>query len=171
MLDQIAATWRALPYAGPAMLLGLLLAVVSLRLGGRRSRRDLAATAVLVWWAVVTAVTATTPVGGRWRTGAPVGRCVLDLWQPLSPLRWWETSSDALNVWFFVPAGLAAVLLDRGRRRWAIGLVLATPLLCEAAQLLIPAAGRVCIAEDVANNWVGAALGMATGCLIGRQRG
>lgn len=165
MLDQIVATWHALPYAGPAIITGLAAALASWRIGRRRSRTDRLGLAVLVFWGIVTAVTASTPFTGAWNWDATIQPCRFTPWMPLSPTRWAETSSDALNIWYFVPAAFAATLLDGPRRAWAAAAVLATPLICETVQHFLPAAGRVCIAEDVANNWAGTAVGLALGLI------
>ena len=173
MIDQIMATWRALPYAAPAILIGFIVAFFFWRRGRKHQRGfwDRLGVFVLCWWGIVTAVTATTPFSG-WNWGAEITACNWASWLPLPPTQWLETSSDALNIWFFVPAGIAAMLLaTRKRRLAAAAIVMLVPAMCETAQHFFPAAGRVCIAEDIANNLVGAVVGFLVGIAINSIRG
>ncbi|MGL5405477.1 MAG: VanZ family protein [Propionibacteriaceae bacterium] len=172
MIDQIMATWRALPYAAPAILGGFVVAVFFWRRGRKYQRGfwDRLGIFILCWWGIVTAVTATTPFKG-WDWNADVVACSWSPWLPLPPSQWLETSSDALNIWFFVPAGMAAMfLVTKKRRLSAAFLVMLVPVICETAQHFFPAAGRVCIAEDIANNLVGVAIGFLIGIVLNQIR-
>lgn len=166
MLDRIIATWQAYPLAGPGLLIGLALGAWL----WRRSRGDLLdrlGVAVLALWVVFSLATAFSPPGGVLDTGAAMRGCSVNEWVPLSPTRWFESSSYAISIWYCVPGGLAAALVQPGRRRRvALAIAAAVPIVCELGQLLLPMIRRVCASVDLVNNWTGIAVGAAIGLAV-----
>ena len=114
------------------------------------------ATALFACWFALMAILVVDPHGGTVRHG-----CTLTTWIPLAPSRWFEQSSDSLNIWVFVIFGL---LFPWTYRRWQLlGAVIAFPLAIEIVQRFL---SRDCSSFDVVNNWTGIALGLAVSLLI-----
>lgn len=75
------------------------------------------------------------------------------------------------NILLFVPLGMAVGLAPRSWRKAVIfAAAVATPLLIEVTQLLLPVLARGCESADVFDNLVGLALGMTSAAVVGRFR-
>jgi hypothetical protein len=71
-------------------------------------------------------------------------------------------TETGLNVWLFVPLGLACGLLPRGAQvAVAAAFSAGVPFAIEATQSALPSLGRICSGGDVAANLVGLAAGLA----------
>lgn len=151
MVDQVLATLRALPYLLPGVIIALLV-VFALR------RWAHAGWALAAWaaWAVLLVVLAIDPAGGAARHA-----CDLSRWIPLSPGRWWDASSDALNVWVFVLLGALGAWTRAPRLMTLLGALL--PVAFEFAQTFLP---RDCTSYDLVNNLAGLFVGLCLGAGI-----
>jgi VanZ family protein len=72
----------------------------------------------------------------------------------------------SLNVILFVPLGLAIGLLSRSpARTWLLIAAVASPVVIEATQSLMPMLGRGCQSQDVVDNLLGLGIGLGLGVL------
>jgi len=93
--------------------------------------------------------------------------CTFDSWAPPELHSFLVLDQRAANVLLLVPFALLCAL-PRDRRLAAVGLGLATalPFLVEGLQYAVPALGRVCHAEDLVDNLLGVAGGVAVGLAL-----
>ena len=164
MIEQLQLILKALPWTGPAVLGGFVLALVTaLLFPTRRSRADRLGFAVLTWCLVVAAVVTLSPVKNDY-FGVPTTGCDWSIWKPLAREYWFSSGSRPPNVWLFFPAGVGVMLLD-GVWRKIVGITFLIALSpgIETLQDLYPELKRSCSSQDVADNWTGRARGLARG--------
>lgn len=167
MIEQLQLILKALPWTGPAVLGGFVLALVTaLLFPTRRSRADRLGFALLTWCLVVAAVVTLSPVKNDY-FGVPTTGCDWSVWKPLARDYWFSSGSRPPNVWLFFPAGVGVMLLD-GVWRKIVGIAFLVALSpgIETLQDLYPELKRSCSSQDVADNWTGLALGLAIGAVL-----
>lgn len=171
----------ATPWAAPLVLLAaLVLAGVAGPLARRHGLPTWVVYAAGLSWATFVAVTAT-PSELPWvRTDRGLGDGAV--WSLGTDTVSWpdltRVNEPSLNVWLAVPLGATALLLALALRRWwPLLLAVATPLVAESLQMLVPQLGRVgFLLADVALNLAGVGLGVLAGLvlspllLVGRGR-
>lgn len=167
MLEQLRLILKALPWTGPAVLAGALLALVTMMLfPRRRSRSDRVGLALVVWCLVVAAVVTLSPVRNDY-FGVPTTGCDWSIWRPLAREYWFSAGSRPPNVWLFLPAGLGVMLLDGFWRKFlGFAFLIALPPGIETLQSLYPELKRSCSSQDVADNWTGLAIGLTIGAVL-----
>jgi len=122
------------------------------------------ATALVASMGLVVAATLT-PLRHALESGAVgSGRCDLTRLRlpSLEELMSFEANDIGLNVLLFVPLGVTIGLAPRSRQKIVLVVVaVATPVVVEATQLLVPALARGCESADVIDNLLGLGLGLA----------
>ena len=116
------------------------------------------------------AILATTlqPDVGMPDPGTGPGICVLVRAWPASLPELTTISEASLNVFLFVPLGVALGLLARSRvKTCAVIAAFVLPFAIEAVQYVLPALGRYCDSADVADNVTGLAIGLVVGTIAG----
>ena len=167
MLEQFRLILKALPWTGPAIVVGAFLALVSFFLfARRRSHADRVGFALVVWCLVVAAVVTLSPVKNDY-FGIPAAGCDWSIWRPLARDYWFSSGSRPPNVWLFFPAGVGVMLLDGFWRKFpGIAFLLALPPGIETIQDLYPELKRSCSSQDVVDNWTGLAIGLLIGAAL-----
>lgn len=167
MLEQLQLILKALPWTGPAVLGGFVLALLTtLLFPTRRSRADRLGFALLTWCLVVAAVVTLSPVKNDY-FGVPTTGCDWSVWRPLAREYWFSAGSRPPNVWLFLPAGVGVMLLD-GVWRKILGVMVLFALSpgIETLQDLYPELKRSCSSQDVVDNWTGLVLGLTLGLVL-----
>lgn len=161
MLEQLQLILKALPWTGPAVLGGFVLALLTtLLFPTRRSRADRLGFALLTWCLVVAAVVTLSPVKNDY-FGVPAAGCDWSVWRPLAREYWFSAGSRPPNVWLFLPAGVGVMLLDGvWRKILGVMVLFALPPGIETLQDLYPELKRSCSSQDVVDNWTGLVLGL-----------
>ena len=116
---------------------------------------------------LVIAVTLT-PGGEAIAGGAPqhMVTCDVSRLAPLPPAALGRLTDESLNVYLFIPLGIALAFVPASRWSLLFGSVaLALPIAIEMLQAAVPSLGRVCQSGDVIDNWSGLALGLAVGLI------
>jgi hypothetical protein len=157
------------PWLLPGLLLSAVVGLVAARwIGGRLRVNPAVAFTMIVGIGLVVSATLT-PLRGAIEHGATgQGACDLSRVWPIPPTAWFELSDPAMNVWMFVPLGLAIGLVPRSHTK--VGLIVAAialPFLIESIQLAVPVLARGCEAADVVDNLTGLVLGLAAGAALG----
>ena len=167
MLEQLQLILKALPWTGPAVLGGFVLALLTtLLFPTRRSRADRLGFALLTWCLVVAAVVTLSPVKNDY-FGVPAAGCDWSVWRPLAREYWFSAGSRPPNVWLFLPAGVGVMLLDGvWRKILGVMVLFALPPGIETLQDLYPELKRSCSSQDVVDNWTGLVLGLALGLVL-----
>ena len=167
MLEQLQLILKALPWTGPAVLGGFVLALLTtLLFPTRRSRADRLGFALLTWCLVVAAVVTLSPVKNDY-FGVPTTGCDWSVWRPLAREYWFSSGSRPPNVWLFLPAGVGVMLLDGvWRKILGVMVLFALPPGIETLQDLYPELKRSCSSQDVVDNWTGLVLGLALGLVL-----
>ena len=162
---RVPRLFEIIPWFVPGLVLSVILAIVFGPTLGRWLRTSRVVAFVLIVGAGAVVSATLTPIPGPVE---PFGSCDFGRvgLAPFSVLiRLNETS---LNVLLFAPLGLAVGLLPHSRRGLGIAaLAVASPLLIEATQSLMPMLGRGCQSEDVVDNLLGLAIGWAVGAALG----
>ena len=97
MLEQLQLILKALPWTGPAVLGGFVLALLTtLLFPTRRSRADRLGFALLTWCLVVAAVVTLSPVKNDY-FGVPAAGCDWSVWRPLAREYWFSAGSRPPN--------------------------------------------------------------------------
>lgn len=160
-MDLLAVFFRATPWALPLTgLSGVLIAFLARRLGAWLGVPRLLAWFFLTSCTGFLAVTIT-PSRDASFLGSP-GHYFSMSWQLLGPSRLFSLNSDALNVWLYVPVGIFGGLCYlSGKRGSPLATLVLLPLISEMVQFVVPELGRSAfLMSDVANNWVGGAVGV-----------
>ena len=167
MLEQLQLILKALPWTGPAVLGGFVLALLTtLLFPTRRSRADRLGFALLTWCLVVAAVVTLSPVKNDY-FGVPTAGCDWSVWRPLAREYWFSAGSRPPNVWLFLPAGVGVMLLDGvWRKILGVMVLFALPPGIETLQDLYPELKRSCSSQDVVDNWTGLVLGLTLGLVL-----
>lgn len=167
MLEQLQLILKALPWTGPAVLGGFVLALLTtLLFPTRRSRADRLGFALLTWCLVVAAVVTLSPVKNDY-FGVPTTGCDWSVWRPLAREYWFSAGSRPPNVWLFLPAGVGVMLLDGvWRKILGVMVLFALPPGIETLQDLYPELKRSCSSQDVVDNWTGLVLGLTLGVVL-----
>ena len=167
MLEQLQLILKALPWTGPAVLGGFVLALLTtLLFPTRRSRADRLGFALLTWCLVVAAVVTLSPVKNDY-FGVPAAGCDWSVWRPLAREYWFSAGSRPPNVWLFLPAGVGVMLLDGvWRKILGVMVLFALPPGIETLQDLYPELKRSCSSQDVVDNWTGLVLGLTLGLVL-----
>lgn len=167
MLEQLQLILKALPWTGPAVLGGFVLALLTtLLFPTRRSRADRLGFALLTWCLVVAAVVTLSPVKNDY-FGVPTTGCDWSVWRPLARQYWFSSGSRPPNVWLFLPAGVGVMLLDGvWRKILGVMVLFALPPGIETLQDLYPELKRSCSSQDVVDNWTGLVLGLTLGLVL-----
>ena len=167
MLEQLQLILKALPWTGPAVLGGFVLALLTtLLFPTRRSRADRLGFALLTWCLVVAAVVTLSPVKNDY-FGVPTTGCDWSVWRPLAREYWFSAGSRPPNVWLFLPAGVGVMLLDGvWRKILGVMVLFALPPGIETLQDLYPELKRSCSSQDVVDNWTGLVLGLTLGLVL-----
>ena len=157
--------FNVLPWLVPGIALSALLGV----LVGRRVGRVFGTTPAVGWalvlgFGLVVSATLTPLRAGLDFETTGIGTCDLSR-MGLAPLRELLRIGDtSLNVLLFIPLGLAIGLVPRSRRMVALAVVaVVSPVVIEAAQLVLPILGRGCQSADVFDNLTGLVLGWLIG--------
>ena len=149
------ADYALSPYWPAAAAVALVLATGLWVVRGRTARGLIVGFRILAWGAVAAATLTPIP-----RTSPP---CVLSL----SGSGWWAVGSWSverlLNIMLFVPVGLTIPTYHR--RGLALVVAALAPFAIEAAQALVPRAGRFCDVNDIAANLLGLAAGVVLGAV------
>lgn len=159
----IDAVIRAMPWFGPALLLGGLVVTVAAALAARRAGRHVLQDVPLALAIVLVGAATLTPSGSDVRNRSCGG---VDVARLLAP---WAHPELLLNVLLFLPLGAAAAAV--AGRRWLVPLALAVSPVVEAVQWVLPLLGRSCQGDDLVANTVGVLTGAATAygvVLLGR---
>lgn len=99
---------------------------------------------------------------------ATAGYCDLSRWRP-APLAWLSVNDTSLNVYLFIPLGVAIGLLPRTRRKLALAVIaLALSPSVEMVQSIVTVLGRACQSGDVVDNETGLLIGLLIGTVVGR---
>lgn len=99
---------------------------------------------------------------------ATAGYCDLSRWRP-APLAWLSVNNTSLNVYLFIPLGVAIGLLPRTRRKLALVVIaLALSPDVEMIQSVVAVLGRACQSGDVVDNETGLLIGLLIGTVAGR---
>ena len=148
MLEQLQLILKALPWTGPAVLGGFVLALLTtLLFPTRRSRADRLGFALLTWCLVVAAVVTLSPVKNDY-FGVPTTGCDWSVWRPLAREYWFSSGSRPPNVWLFLPAGVGVMLLDGvWRKILGVMVLFALPPGIETLQDLYPELKRSCSSQ------------------------
>lgn len=167
MLEQLRLILKALPWTGPAIVGGALLAIVSFFLfARRRTHADRFGFALVVWCLVVAGVVTLSPVKNDY-FGVPANGCDWSIWRPLAREYWFSAGSRPPNVWLFLPAGVGVMLLDRiWRKLLGVMFLFALPPAIETIQDLYPELKRSCSSQDVVDNWTGLVIGLVVGAVL-----
>lgn len=89
----------------------------------------------------------------------------------LDELSHFDATDVGLNLMLFVPLGLAIGLGPRSRQKFVLLVAaVATPVVIEVTQLLLPALACGCESADVVDNLLGLALGLTTASVVRRYR-
>lgn len=156
---------RGQPWAGPGVIVSLVVAVIAAVCWRRHRALPLGTTvsaALLVFWIGAYLSVTLTP-GPDIEFGQSRSACVLVLEGPAGLL---HVSDRVLNVLLSVPAGVMTVL-SRGRLRlWWVVFAVVTPVIAELVQYLQPWLERVCDLTDVQDAWEGFVLGAALGVTV-----
>jgi len=92
--------------------------------------------------------------------------CDVSRLAPLPPAALGRLTDESLNVYLFIPLGIALAFFPASRWGLLFGSVaLALPIAIEMLQAAVPSLGRVCQSGDVIDNWSGLALGLAVGLI------
>ena len=98
MLEQLQLILKALPWTGPAVLGGFVLALLTtLLFPTRRSRADRLGFALLTWCLVVAAVVTLSPAKNDY-FGVPTTGCDWSVWRPLARIYWFSSGSRPPNA-------------------------------------------------------------------------
>jgi glycopeptide antibiotics resistance protein len=154
-----------IPWFVPGLALSVVLALVFGSMVGRWLRAPFVVAFVLILSAGAVVSATLTPIPGPTE---PFGSCDLGRvgLAPLSTLV--RLNEVSLNVLLFVPLGVAVALLPRSRRGLAVtALALASPVLIEAMQAVVPVLGRGCQSSDVIDNVTGLLVGWTGAVLLG----
>ena len=153
----------------PWLLPGIALSAVLGLLVGRRVGRVFRATPAFGWalilgFGLVVSATLTPLRAGFDFDTTGIGTCDLSR-MGLAPLRELLRIGDtSLNVLLFMPLGFAIGLVPRSGRMFALAAVaVVSPVVIEAAQLVLPILGRSCQSADVIDNVTGLVLGWVIG--------
>lgn len=167
MLEQFRMILKALPWTGPAVVGGALLALVSFFLfARRRSHADRLGFALVVWCLVVAAVVTLSPVKNDY-FGVRMAGCDWSIWRPLAREYWFSSGSRPPNVWLLFPAGIGVMLLDGfWRKFFTIAFLFALPPGVETIQDYYPELKRSCSSQDVVDNWTGLVIGLLVGAVL-----
>lgn len=167
MLEQFRLILKALPWTGPAVVVGALLALGSCFLfARRRSHADRIGFALLVWCLIVAAVVTLSPVQNDY-FGVRMAGCDWSIWRPLARQYWFSSGSRPPNVWLLFPAGVGALLLDGFWRKFlTVAFLFALPPGIETIQDFYPELKRSCSSQDVADNWTGLVIGLLIGLVL-----
>lgn len=165
-MEFISIALRALPWAGPGVLLTLALATGWALWRGRTQGFGLATQeALLIAW-IGCYVSITLTPGALIVFDQSRSACGLSLARPLGLGAFHNIGDRALNLLICLPAGFLAVTTPRHRTGWIIAVV-ATPIAAEIIQYLAPFLGRACQLADLQDNWEGALVGaLLAGLLV-----
>jgi len=96
------------------------------------------------------------------------GYCDLSRWRP-APLALVSVNNTSLNIYLFIPLGMAVGLLPRTRRKLALVVIaLALSPSIEMIQSVVTILDRACQSGDVADNETGLLIGLLIGTVAGR---
>ena len=158
-----------LPLFWPAMILALALAALAAVPVARLLQAPVwVALLLLGSLGVIVAITLTPATPAYFDAGTPIG-CLHDGFVPPALDDLLQLNQTSLNVFLFVPLGLACALLPRW---WQVTLgwlfAVALPFVIEMAQYEVPRLGRVCSTADMAANLTGLFAGVIGGLLLAR---
>ncbi len=161
-----AVDLREYPGAVPGALIAVVLALAVAR-WQNDDRRVQSGVAALLLLAAGLVLSVTLTPSGEALAGAATHRlvtCDVSRFTPLTPAALSRLTDESLNVYLFIPLGIAVAFLPASRWRLLCGLAaILLPIVIETIQAVIPALGRVCQSGDVVDNWTGLALGLAMG--------
>ncbi|MBP0452746.1 MULTISPECIES: VanZ family protein [unclassified Kitasatospora] len=168
---MITAVLGTMPMFWPGLLCSLVPAALLNRPVGRLLRAHWAVAFVLLLalGGVVTLSLLPDTQGPFWEYSRfAVRHCTLTGARLRPPGEWMTSRQADLNILVFLPIGLAAALAGTKPRVVAVlAVAVALPFVVELAQYAVPAIGRACDMQDVADNLLGLALGAALGLLAG----
>ncbi len=153
----------------PWLIPGLVLSTIVAFLAGRRVGRVFGTSPAVGWglivgFGLIVAATLTPLRAGLDLDNTGIGTCDFSRIGIAPPRELFRIGDTSLNVLLFIPLGLALGLVPGSIRRNILVIVaVLSPLVIEAAQLLLPILGRGCQSADVFDNLSGLVLG----CLIG----
>jgi glycopeptide antibiotics resistance protein len=161
-LDQLL---RDMPFLVPALgVVAGVAAILARRVGAGLGVGRRAAFLLMASIGLVLAVTLT-PATNNY---ALAGHCDLTALAPLTPGQLLRVTDRSLNVWLFVPLGIAFGGLPGSRSKAAlIGLAAVLPFGIEAIQYAATDLGRECEGRDVVDNLVGLGMGLLATAIIG----
>jgi hypothetical protein len=154
-----------IPWFVPALLISAILAMLVGPTVARWLRVPLPVAVLLVASAGAVVSATLTPIPGP---AESLGSCDF---RRVGPAPLWALARPneiSLNVLLFVPLGIAVGMLPRTRRGLSVlALAVASPLLVEATQALVPVLGRGCQSADVVDNLTGLILAWMAVLLVG----
>jgi glycopeptide antibiotics resistance protein len=154
-----------IPWFVPGVVISVILAIVLSPALGRWLRAPIVVAFLLIVGAGAVVSATLTPLPGPTEPFASCDFSRVGL-APLSVLT--RINETSLNVLLFVPLGVAVGLLPHTRRGLGVtALALASPLLIEATQSLVPVLGRGCQSADVVDNLTGLVIGWTVAVLLG----
>jgi hypothetical protein len=159
---------NSIPWLLPGALVAFVLAVLlSARVAGLLGT-DWRVSILLVAAAGLVVVATLTPTSLMLDYGyRGSGVCDLSRYDPPRLDEWLALDDPALNVVLFVPLGAAIACLPRTRRTLVvIAAAVASPFVIELIQLAVEPLGRGCQSEDVVDNLLGLAIGLAGGTVV-----
>ena len=158
-----------LPWLMPGIAIALLVSIVASGATGRAlGVRRIVAWVLLISLGVILSATLT-PLRGAFDGGTGSSTCDFSRLGLPSIEEVLRGEDVGLNIFIFIPFGLAIGIVPRSRRKSAIVVVaIALPFAIEAIQLLVPALDRGCESADVVDNLTGLVIGLAAGTIIGR---
>lgn len=157
--------FNVLPWLIPGLVLSAILGI----LAGRRVGRVFGTTpavgwALIVGFGLVISATLTPLRAGLDFDATGIGTCDLSRFGVVPPRELLRIGDPSLNVLLFMPLGFALGLVPRSRRSVALAVVaVASPLVIEIVQLVLPILGRGCQSADVFDNLTGLVLGWLIG--------
>ena len=161
-----AVDLREYPGAVPGALIALVLALAVARWENDDGRIDGRVAALLLLSAGLVLSVTLTPSGEALAGDAAqrLVTCDVNRFTPLAPPALFRLTDESLNVFLFIPLGVALAFLPAPRWSLLCGLAaILLPIAIETIQAVVPALGRVCQSGDVVDNWTGLALGLAIG--------
>lgn len=158
-----------IPWLLPGLIVSLVVGLLTARWVGRRLAVH-PAIAVLMALGLGLVLAATlTPLRDALEDGAVgPGVCEMSRWAPIPPWRWLRLSDATLNIFMFMPLGVAIGIVPSSRLK--VGLIvgaLALPFAIELIQLSVPILARGCEMADVVDNLTGLVFGLLVGSLLG----
>lgn len=157
-----------LPWFLPGLAISAMVAVAVSDRVARRIHGTRAHAVLLVVSAGAVLAATLPPVGNGFPGEEPsaAGTCDLARVVPASPVEYARMGDEGLNLVLFVPLGLAVWLLRPSPAK--VGMLVAavaSPVVIEATQSLVPLLGRGCQSQDVVDDLLGLGLGLSVGAL------